>query len=135
MNEAAPPDDPTIADDAVLWRRVPRHHFIPDQNLGRMRPTSAAFEDHPNGSPMSVLLQDLVLASGRTAESVLPSREEFALASITAGFARSCNQGVVRTPQLDEPAHADVVGNKTESVRKRLAKEARWVVPPADSSS
>ena len=49
-------DDPTIPDDAELWRRIPPWHFFHDANLGQIRPWSAAFEDHPNGSPMSVLL-------------------------------------------------------------------------------
>jgi len=49
-------DDPTIPDDAERWRRIPPWHFFHDENLRQIRPSSAAFEDHPNGSPMSVLL-------------------------------------------------------------------------------
>lgn len=43
--------DPTILDSADLWRRIPSWHIVYDQNLQRLRPSSAAFEDHPNGSP------------------------------------------------------------------------------------
>lgn len=38
-------DDPTISDDADLWRRIPPWHIVSDENIGVMRPSSAAFED------------------------------------------------------------------------------------------
>jgi hypothetical protein len=60
-------DDASIADGAELWRRIPSWHFIYDENLGRMRPSTAAFEDHPNRSPMSVLLADVIFRGGRDA--------------------------------------------------------------------
>ena len=62
--------------------------------------------------------------------SVLLGLEGFALASITAGLARECGQGVSRDPTDDEPAHALVFGKKTGSVRGRFAKECRWVIEP-----
>jgi hypothetical protein len=49
-------DDPSIPDDAELWRRIPPWHFVDDENLRQIRPSSAAFEDDPDGSPMSVIL-------------------------------------------------------------------------------
>lgn len=123
-------DDPTIADDAQLWRRIPPWHIVDDKNVGGKRISKAAFEDHPDGSPMSVVLGGLVLELGRTAESVVADHAGFCLASVTAGFARSLNQGVVRRPLVEEPAHAEVFGKKTESVRRRFAHEAVWVIAP-----
>jgi hypothetical protein len=35
----------------TLWRRIPPFHFFFDENLGRNRPSTAAFEDHPDGTP------------------------------------------------------------------------------------
>ena len=123
-------DDLTIEDDAPLWRRVPPWHFVFDENLGRPRPSKAAFEDHPDGSPMSVALGQEVLESGRTAESLLEEYDRFGLASFIAGFAREKGQGVVRSPLPEEPAHAEVFGKKTEGVRRAFAKKCIWVVPP-----
>ncbi len=126
-------DDPTIRDDAVLWRRVPVDpiHYVFDQNLGRVRPSSAAFEDSPDGTPMSVQLAQIVAETGRGPEDVLVGYHGFALAAITAGLSRGCRQGVARAPLPDEPAHAVVFGTKTRKIRGRLAKGSQWVIPPS----
>ncbi len=121
-------NDPTIADDAELWRRIHPDHIFYDENKGRWRPSTAAFENHPNGSPMSVLLGEMVLGSGRGPLDILTGYEGYALASITAGLARQCNQGVAREPLPDEPAHAVVFGEKTYGVRKRFACDCGWAV-------
>lgn len=125
-------DDSNIADEAVLWRRIPPWHFVFDQNLGRWRPKSAAFCNHPNGTPMSILLADLVEQEGRGPRDALAGLEDFGLAAINAGLARRCEQGVAHDPSPDEPAHGVVFGKKTDSVRKRFAKQSEWVVPPPD---
>ena len=127
MADDGPFDDPSIPDDAELWRRIPPWHFYFDEKLGRLRPSKAAFEDDGDGSPMSVVLA----FDAGPPESVLVGHARFALATITAGLVRICGQGVVRDPIPDEPAHAVVVGRKTDSIKRRFAREARWVVPPA----
>jgi hypothetical protein len=123
-------DDRSIADVAQLWRRIPPRLFIFDHNLNCYRPSSAAFDDHPNGSPMSVVLGDDILAAGRIPESALAGCVGFALATFSAGLARSKGQGVVRAPLPEEPSHAEVFGRKTDSVRRTLAKGSRWVIAP-----
>ena len=132
MSAAALPyeDDPSILDSAALWRRIPPRHIVLDKNHGGKRISKAAFEDHPDGSPMSVFLADEVLASGRDAQSIVAGFENFCLAAVTAGLARSLNQGISRKPLDDEPAHAEVFGKKTDSVRKRFAQRAVWVIGP-----
>ena len=110
-----PEDDKSILDEAQLWRRIPPWHIVEDKNYGGKRISKAAFEDHPDGSPMSVVLGDEVLAAGRDASSIIAGHEGFCLASVTAALARSLKQGVVRSPLEDEPAHAEVFGNKTDS--------------------
>lgn len=124
-----PLDDPSISDDAELWRRIPPWHFYFDEKLGRSRPSKAAFEDDGDGSPMSVVLA----SEAGPPESALAEHPGYALSAITAGLARACGQLIVRDPTPEEPAHAVVVGRKTDSIKRRFAREARWVVPPAVS--
>lgn len=136
MAGTSPPyqDDATIADEAELWRRIPPWHIVPDHNLGGKRISKAAFEDHPDGSPMSVVLGQEVLADGRDAASIVQDFDGFCLASVTAGLARSLNQGVARRPLPDEPAHAEVFGKKTDSVRRKFARSAVWIIGPQAES-
>ena len=122
-------DDLTVPNEAQLLRRIPPWHFIKDEN-GQIRPSSAAFDNHPNGSPMSVILADILAQTGRDPEAALVGHEEFALALITAGLARECGQGIAREPLPDEPAHAVVFGEKPKRVQRKLAKESRWIIPP-----
>lgn len=82
---------------------------------------------------MSVLLADAVVASGREPVDVLAGYQGFGLASLTAGLARRCSQGVARDPLPDEPAHAVVLGDKTGAVRKRFARDCYWVVLPPNA--
>jgi len=123
-------DDTTILDDAELWRRMPPLHVVPDKNRGGKRISSAAFTDHPNGTPMSVVLGQDLLEAGRDAYSVIVGHDNFCLASVTAELARSLEQGIVRRPLNDEPAHAEVFGRKAAGVRKQFAREATWVIGP-----
>lgn len=125
-------DDPTILDDAALWRRIPPQHFVPDPNLGVVRPSSAAFEDSPDGSPMSVFLAEIVEKTGRKADDTLVGHAGYALSAFTAGLARHCKQGVACDPEPAEPAHAVVFGKKTKSISRTLAKGSEWVIPPPD---
>ena len=116
MPEPAEADDLTITDDSALWRRIPPRHFVFDQNLGRLRPSTAAFENHPDGSGMSVFLGAEVVARGRGPDDVLAGHTGYALAAITAGLARAMRQAIVRRPLVDEPAHAEVRGHKTSAL-------------------
>jgi hypothetical protein len=119
-------DDPTIPDDAELWRRIPPWHFVHDENWEQIRPSSAAFEDDPDGSPMSVILG----AEAGDPQRAIAGHQGFALASITAALARGLGLGVARDPHPDEPAHAVVFGKKNKRVSRTLARGCRWVVPP-----
>jgi hypothetical protein len=101
-----------------------------DENQGRIRPSKAAFDDHPDGSPMSVLLAEILITSGRQAVDALSGHQRFGLAAITAGLVRSKQQGVATDPLPDEPAHALVIGRKTDSVKRAFAKASEWIIPP-----
>lgn len=121
-------DDPTIPDADELWRRVPDtpQHIVRDQNRGCYRVSSAAFDDDADGEPMSVVLA----AEGGSPEAMLRGHVGYGVVGFEAGLTRSRQQVVVRDPLPDQPAHALVVGRKTDSVRRALARAARWVVRP-----
>ena len=127
-------DDKSIPDEAQLWRRIPPWHVVDDKNLGRKRISKAAFEDHPGGSAMSVVLGDEIVAAGRQPSSAIAGHVNFCLDSIAAGIARSLKQGIVRRPLDDDPAHAEVFGKKTVGVRKGFAKAAVWIIGPDEDS-
>ena len=127
-------NDETISDDTLLLRRVPsvpNLNVVWDGNTQAWRPSSASFENHPNGSPMSVGLSDTLEQLGRPLQSMLDGYEEgFSLVAFHARAARENGQGVAREPTPEELAHGVVFGEKTKAVRRRLAKSAIWIVPP-----
>jgi hypothetical protein len=122
-------DDVSIPDDAVLWRRIPPWHVTYDWRQQRWRPSSAAFEDDPDGHPMSVVIG----GTGRNPRDVLgATHADYGVWEITAGLARQYGQVVVRAPTPEEPAHALIVGKKRESTGKAFARGGQWAVrPPA----
>lgn len=124
------PDDPECADDVALLRRIPKWHVLYDRNRGRVRPSSAAFEDDRDDSPMSVYRRDVIDREGDVPARVMAGREGYGFASFTAGYARSKNQTVCSDPLPDESAHAVVCGPKPKSIRRWLACNADWVVEP-----
>jgi hypothetical protein len=121
-------DDPTIPDNADLWRRIHPNQTTYDDNQGRIRPSSAAFTDSSNGSPMSVVIA--AECDGPT--RVLAGYERYGLASFKARVARESGLGIVRDPLPDQPAHAFVFGPKSKKVQSKLAKATEWVVLPPD---
>ena len=89
-------DDPTISDDEKLLRRIRPDWFIPDYNLKRWRPSSAAFQDSPDKSPMSVHLASVLNAENLPVESVLAGHEGYGLVGFLARIARNCRSFRVR---------------------------------------
>jgi hypothetical protein len=124
------PDDPAVSDTSELLRRIPSWHFFYDQNLGRVRPSSAAFEDDPDGDPMSVYQRQIIESEGGSAARVMAGHEGYALASLTAGQLRSKDQTVHPDPLPAESSHTKICGRKSKPVCRRLAAEAVWVIPP-----
>jgi hypothetical protein len=128
------PDDAAVTDTTALLRRIPQRHFFFDQKLGRMRPSSAAFEDDEDGDPMSVYRRDVIESEGATVQRVMIGHVGFALASLTAGQVRSRGQTVFPDPLPEESSHAKVCGPKSDSVRRWFATQAVWVIPPATTT-
>lgn len=123
-------DDTSICNSAELWRRIHPRQIVPDQNRHRMRPSSAAFSDSSDGTPMSVLRASLVARSRRDEFSILRQYPGEALAAFTAGIARRLHQGVEPDPLPDESAHAYIFGPKPKHIKRALATKSIWVVEP-----
>jgi len=124
------PDDPAIAHGEALLRRVPPKHFYLDQNLGRWRPSSAAFEDDDDGDPMSVYRRGIIEAEGCSIHRVMQGHENYALASLTTGQIRSKDQTVHADALPEESSHTQVCGAKPKSTCRWFAKQAEWAIPP-----
>ena len=125
------PDDAGIRDDGQMLRRIPPFHIVSDESLGRLRPSSAAFDDDRDGSPMSVYCRDTIELGGGNIERVMAGHDDgYALAGVTAGQFRSRDQTVHSDPLPDEIAHALVCGPKTDSNRKKFRQQAVWVIAP-----
>lgn len=138
MPERSYVDDPTITKDAALWRRVSPQQVILDKNIGRLRPSSAAFSNSTDGTPMSILFGEIVKATGRKPETILAEYPTFSLTSITAALARQHNQAVLKDTFGDEPsepAHGYVAGKKTKGVKKAFSLNATWVIAPHPAGS
>lgn len=122
-------DDLSISDEDELWRRIPRRWIVFDENRGSYRPASAAFDDNRDGS-MSVFLESVMVEIGRTPEHVLIGHHGYGLCGVAALIVRQQGQIIVRRPTEAEPAHAEVVGHKSQGVTRRISREARWIIQP-----
>ena len=128
---AEPPyqDDPTISDDDVLLRRIPRNQYVVDpKSSDGIRPTSGAFDDSSDGSPMSMTLAS---ECAGPPEALIADMVGAGVAAVCVELVRSLGQGVVRDPTPDDPGHVLVFGVKPKrSFGRRLAKESGWAVKP-----
>ena len=119
-------DDPSVANDCRLYRRIPPTQVVRDSNSGLERPSSASFTNGRDGSYMSVVLGDTLARDGRQSSQLLENYPGYRLVSFTAEFLRSLQQGLIRAPTPDEPAHGGVTGPKPYSVRKKMSQKACW---------
>ena len=117
-------DDARVPDETDLLRRVHPEQVIWDENVGVLRPTSAAFRD----VEMSVNLGDDIEREGLTSEFAVRNHPRHHLAALTALAARAEEQDVRRTPRADDPTHGDVVGAKPKPRRTVFALGARWEI-------
>lgn len=125
MSDKSSTNEPSIADDEALLRRLQRDWIVPG-NHGRMRIASAAFKNEE----LSILFYSLLQNQGRTVQDALSGYSDNSLCSITAGLARELGQRVVYDVEPpNDPAHGVVVGKKTKAVANRFAREALWIIP------
>lgn len=116
-------DDPTIPGEAIVWRRINRIHLVPAER----RPSSAAFSDSSDGTPMSA-----TLATPTSNPVAYAARwNAFGVVGISVQRLRELGLGVTRAPTDEDPDHVSIHGEKKKSVARALAKEAQWVFEPA----
>jgi len=120
-------DDPTVADDDSVLRRVPTGQYVEDPKTRTgLRPSSGAFDNSSDGSPLSASL-----ASQCQYPNVLIRGYQGAgLVSVSVRLLRQLGQGIVRDPTEADPAHVLVFGSKPRSFGSKVAKAAEWVVNP-----
>lgn len=123
------PDDAPVPEDMSLYRRVHPSEIVWNDNDGCLRPGSGVFKD----PEMSVHLDDALQDEGRKPESVLSGKPQHSLVSLTAGFVKSEEQDVRRTPTPDDASHGEVCGSKSQARRKRFARAAQFVVLREDA--
>jgi hypothetical protein len=132
LTNARAVDDPAIVPACELWRRLNPVFCVPDESSTTgWRISSGAFDDSPDGSPMSVRVADKMAELGLGHETVLTSeqaREGWGLASLPAGSARQHGQIVYYSEEPGEPAHGSVEGQKPPKVRKRLSAASRTII-------
>jgi hypothetical protein len=119
-------DDPGIPDSTHVWRRISPNWIKYDSAQERRRPSSQAFQDSRDGTPMSVFLESEL----STPAAALQGHTGYSLVALRVGYVRSLGLVVTRSPirPEDPPGHAWVVGSKTASIRAKLARHATWVV-------
>jgi hypothetical protein len=132
-------DDTSIANQHRLWRRVPPGlpWVLWDNNLKRMRITSAAYDDSRDGTPLSVYLEQDALASNTQPDNCLQQHTGFGMAALPAGSARTKKQIINRFPIVGaitanpcDPFHAAIIGPKTHGNKSGMAKASQWLIVP-----
>ena len=127
-DDVAQQDEPkVVAADALFWRRVPADWVVIDENLGRRRPSSAAFDDDRDGGPMSMYEAN----AGNSVDDILIGHESYGVASLTGAQLSSMGFKVYARPEPGYPAHVEVEGKKTGGLKSKMAKNCLWVREPA----
>jgi len=136
-------NDPTVADEDILYRRVPKVPQLRtyDSEHGTWVPTPAAFRRDPNEG-MSSHLRSIVTSMNRDPESLYPA-QKFGSVEFEVCVPRRSGAGVLPTddPGEDDPclraAHAEVrpphaLKNRDfwKTVANEVAAHSRWVQSP-----
>lgn len=124
------PDDPSIPDETLVYRRVTPQWYPVDPATGERRLTTAAFSDLHGA--MSVAIGVDLAAERRDPVEVVENHPGYGLVALPVNELRRLGLGVVRSPIEGELCHGDVHGNKTKSTKKKLRDlaEQRWVLRP-----
>jgi hypothetical protein len=83
-------------------------------------------------------MEDTMIELGLEAADLLVGKpSQTMLVALTAGDARNHGKGIVRSPKESDPAHGDLTGPDTRSVRTALRKAAlpspdAWIIGPPE---
>ncbi len=56
------------------------------------------------------------------------------MVGLSVRFVRGLKLGIATQPPTDDPGHLWVFGKKTASTKRKLAREASWVIQPPDAT-
>jgi hypothetical protein len=119
-------DDPSIAHQDRLFRRVHLVQVVRDDDTGLARISSSAFRD----KELSINIESVLLSGGQTAVACLEKYPNHKLAAITAGEARQYQQAVCRDPLPEVPSHGLICGSKSpRHIQDGLRTAAQWIAP------
>src|SRR5260221_10839905 len=126
MDDDPRQDDPAIANDDRLFRRVRPNQLIPESD-GSQRPSSAVFKV----LELSVNIESLMIQQERAPEDTLTKYPGEYLTSVTAGQIRVYKHPIVKdTEPPNDPAHGLVLGKKKDSFANAMTRQHQWIVPP-----
>lgn len=126
MAEETLQDDPSIPDTDRLFRRVPPNQLV-RRDDGSHRPSSSVFKH----DKMSVNIESLMAAQGRSPEDTLKGYPGQFLTSILAGDVRQFGHPIVKdTAPPNDPAHGLVLGKKRDSFANTMVRSQKWIVEP-----
>jgi hypothetical protein len=130
-------DDPPIAEEAALLRRLTPYWVL--ETATGWRVTSQAFQDRPRPDgqrSFSVYVEDRLAQLGLSEQDVLTGYPGYGLAAVAVVSVRELELDVELAPDPDDgergKAHAEVVGQMTNSRRSRLAAACAIRVMPTE---
>lgn len=124
----------------VLQGEGAAQDFAPhDEFLRRISPDWVK----PDGSLMTLAFRNTTgtdrmsvnWAALSSVDDTLIGWEWHGVVSVTAELCWCLNQKIERTPTADNPAHCDVVGYKSESVKRKFARAGKWLRYPESRDS
>ncbi|MBI3407917.1 MAG: hypothetical protein HY040_06120 [Planctomycetes bacterium] len=119
-------DDPTIAGDLALLRRIPfkGDHFHWDED-GRPIPSTQNFKDKYD--ELSFFIE-----SETTIEAVMVGHhDDFGLVRLLAKDVRIiCGPAIILCRDPPEPGHVVLCGKTTKKMQNALRGKAQWVISP-----
>ena len=124
MGDAPCEDDPSIADDEILWRYVHQTQLTTDNLTGRVKPASGAFRD----KHMSVDVASMTSIPIAQARNPGKFIAKFAAADVRK-FGKYVTHAI--DPDPENPAHAVVCPKLSQSEARILSDQVGvWVLAP-----
>jgi hypothetical protein len=113
-------DDPAIAGDLRLLRRVPEL-LVHDGEIEKSN-----FDERDEGHGLSVTVWE----SPQDLEDVLTGHENFGVVSVKSSVLRAEGVIIARVPLDGNPNHCEVFPRLSTGARRRIKRQAKWVYFP-----